>query len=200
MGDEELLEYVIEKDFEDSEGRIILETVKRFKDGIGRVRLSRLLRGSDPGFVIDVHPEARDMYGRLELLSLDQITDFIESLIRLGGIEVDGVDFPRLTITKKGIRALRSDSLIPAQIPWPLPPREVPIPGDLDLYLRLKEERNRMAREEGMPPYCVATNINLVNMVNGDIEDETDIANIKGMGRARAEKYGPSFLELMGKA
>ena len=52
IGDEELLDYVIEKDFEDTVSRIILSAVTSFENGVGKVKLTKMLRGKDPGFVI----------------------------------------------------------------------------------------------------------------------------------------------------
>lgn len=194
IGDDELLEYVIEKDFEDTASRVILRAVRFFPDGIGKKRLAKLLKGMDPDFVISRHQGARDHYGRLSLLSMDQILDFIESLIRLALVEVEDIDFPRITITPSGERALGREDMIPAMIPWPLPCEEVEIPTDYELFRSLKDIRNSLAREEEIPPYCVASNQSLVEMVNREISDIDSMMNVKGMGDIRCGKYGESFL------
>ncbi|MEA3558419.1 MAG: hypothetical protein U9R75_04115, partial [Candidatus Thermoplasmatota archaeon] len=96
VGDEELLDYVVEKDFEDTVSRIVLGAVNLFPEGLGRVKLTKMLRGKDPGFVISDHPEMVDHFGRLRILDDDQIMDFIEALIRLSLLEVRDPDFPRI--------------------------------------------------------------------------------------------------------
>ena len=95
IGDEELLDYVVEKDFEDTVSRIILTAVDLFENGVGKVKLSKLLRGKDPGFVIRSNVELRDHFGRLKLLNGDQVLDFIESLVRLSMMDIEDPEHPR---------------------------------------------------------------------------------------------------------
>ncbi|MGA1849190.1 MAG: HRDC domain-containing protein [Thermoplasmatota archaeon] len=197
IGDEELLDYVVEKDFEDTVSRVMLGAVSMFEEGVGKVKLSRLLRGKDPGFVISRKPEARDLYGRLRILDEDQALDFMESLIRLSLLDLEDPEFPRLMLTKKGERALASSKQIPAMIPWPLPAKEIPIPVDEVMYERLREVRNRLAREEGLPPYCVASNLSLVELVNRGISSKEGLETVPGIGAGRSEKYGQHLLEVL---
>jgi len=197
IGDEELLDYVIEKDFEDTVARVILGAVSIFDEGVGKVKLSRVLRGKDPGFVISRKPEARELYGKLRILDEDQTLDFIESLIRLSLLDLEDPEFPRLRITRKGERALVSSKLIPVMIPWPLPAKEIPIPVDEPMYERLREVRNRLAREEGLPPYCVASNLSLVELINRGITSVDALETVPGIGPGRSEKYGSRLLEVL---
>lgn len=194
IGDEELLDYVIEKDFEDTTSRVILSTVSSFKDGAGKGKIEKLLRGKDPGLVLSGNYELLDHFGRLSLLDRDQVLDFIESLIRLGLLDISGPDFPRISLTKKGERALKKNKAIQAMIPWPLPSKELPLPMDVELYEDLKLERNLIAKEEGLPPYCVASNISLVEIVNRGILDPIELPDVPGFGEARTEKYGKRLL------
>ncbi|MFO8050337.1 MAG: HRDC domain-containing protein [Thermoplasmatota archaeon] len=197
VGDEELLDYVIEKDFEDTVSRIILGAVALFPEGLGRVKLTRVLRGKDPGIVITENPELLDHFGRLGLLDEDQILDFIESLIRLSHLEIQNPDFPRLLVTKKGTKAIRSNKLVPAQIPWPLPSKNIPVPVDPEKYEDLREERNRLARDEGLPPYCVASNLSLVEMVNRGVERQEELQEVPGIGQGRMERFGEAFIKVL---
>lgn len=197
IGDEELLDYVIEKDFEDTTSRIILSAISAFEEGAGKGKIEKLLRGKGPGMVLSGNYELLDHYGRLSLLNRDQILDFIESLIRIGLLEVSGPDFPRLILTRKGDRALKKDKSIPAMIPWPLPSKEIPLPMDGELFQDLKNERNSIAREEGIPPYCIASNISLVEIVNRGIVDPSELMDVPGFGETRTEKYGKRLLSIV---
>ncbi|MFW3146026.1 MAG: HRDC domain-containing protein [Thermoplasmatota archaeon] len=197
IGDEELLDYVIEKDFEDTVARIIISSVSLFDEGVGRVKLTRILKGKDPGFVIMGRPEMRASYGRLRMLDEDQVMDFIESLLRLSLLDIRDPEFPRIAVTKKGEKVLGSAKLIPAQIPWPLPSKDVPIPVDREAYEELRKARNRIAREEGLPPYCVAPNLSLVEMVNRSVTEVSDLESIPGIGNGRMERYGEELLKAM---
>ncbi len=197
IGDEELLDYVLEKDFEDTASRVILFAASGFEEGVGRVKLTKLLRGKDPGIILSGGFDLLDHFGRLSLLDGDQVLDFIESLIRLGLLEVSGPDFPKLKVTRSGMKALKSEKEINAMIPWPLPGKDLPLPMDPELYEDLKKERNRIAKEEGLPPYCIAPNLSLVEIVNKGVTDTSELISIHGIGEARSEKYGDRLLSLV---
>ena len=139
----------------------------------------------------------RDHFGRLRILDRDQVLDFIESLVRLSLLDIEDPEFPRLVVTKKGTRAFRSNKQVPAMIPWPLPSKDIPMPIDQVAYDDLRTERNRIAREEGLPPYCVASNLSLVEMVNREISSLEELVVVPGIGPGRVEKYGDLFLKVL---
>lgn len=195
IGDEELLDYVIEKDMEDTTARIILACLKCFTKGSGRKRLGKVLRGKDPGYLIGGRTGLLSHFGRLAQLDEDQVLDFIESLTRLGLVEPAPGDLPTVRISERGEKALGSRDMIPAMIPWPFPAREIAVPRDPELYRRLKELRNKLAKEQDVPPYCIMPNSTLVEMVNGEVNDLADLEGVKGMGPSRIERYGQVFLD-----
>jgi hypothetical protein len=129
---EELLDYVIERDFEDTVSRVILGCIRDIEP-IGKATLVKLLRGVEPyNFREKKYEEVvRNYWGRLSLLDKDQTLDFIESLCRMGLIESSSILFGwcqamQLTITAKGTDALKHSQEIKAQIPWPLPAKDFP--------------------------------------------------------------------------
>ena len=197
IGDEELLDYVVEKDFEDTVARIILSSVMQFPDGVGKVRLSKLLRARDPSYVISSRSDLREVFGRLRLLDGDQVLDFMESLVRLSLLDIEDPEFPRLVVTKKGEKALVGTKQIPVMIPWPLPSKEIPFPVDEKAYDELRNARNRMARDENLPPYCIASNLSLVEMVNRGVSTKEELLEIRGFGTGRVEKYGGGLLDAL---
>lgn len=194
VGDEELLDYVIEKDMEDAVSRIILGCLKCFEKGTGRKRLSRVMRGKDPGYLIDGREKVTPFFGRLSQLDEDQVLDFIESLTRLGLVQNTPGDLPMIEISERGRKALLMRDTIPAMIPWPLPAKTVQLPKDRGTYQQLKEVRNRIARDEELPPYCIATNITLVEIVNRGPKEISDLEGIKGFGPMRLERFGDRLL------
>jgi len=200
IGDEELLDYVIEKDMEDAVSRVILGCLREFERGAGRKRLARVLRGKDPGFLLNGREMLRTHFGRLSQLDEDQVLDFIESLTRLGLVEPVPGELPTIRVSEQGERALSSRDQIPAMIPWPLPARDVPIPIDPELYSRLRELGNRLARGEEVPPYCVMPNATLVTIVNFGVTEISDLTGMKGLGKSRIDKYGAALMEALSKA
>jgi ATP-dependent DNA helicase RecQ len=197
IGNDELLDYVLEKDMEDAVSRVILGCLRGYDRGVGRKRLAKLLRGKDPGYLMNGRDGLRSHFGRLSQLDSDQVLDFIESLTRLGLVQPCPGELPTISISDAGRKALSSRDQIGAMIPWPLPVREIKMPSDPDLYNALKEVRNAIAKEEEVPPYCVVPNSTLVEIVNGGVSDLGSLSNVRGMGKARLEKYGSRLLDAL---
>ena len=200
IGNDELLDYVIEKDMEDTVSRVILGCLRSYDKGVGRKRLAKVLRGKDPGYLMNGREGQRPHFGRLSLLDEDQVLDFIESLTRLGLISSQPGELPTISISEAGRKAVSSRDQIGAMIPWPLPAKDVRMPSDPELYIRLKQARNAIAKEEELPPYCIVPNSALVEIVNGSIKDLLSLKEVRGMGQARMEKYGQRLLDALPSA
>lgn len=78
--------------------------------------------------------------------------------------------------------------------------REVLNEADFAVFARLRALRKSIAEAEGVPPYAVFTNEQLAAMVTARVATVEALAAIDGVGPARVERYGPSFLALLGVA
>ena len=54
-----------------------------------------------------------------------------------------------------------------------------------------------MARDENLPPYCIASNLSLVEMVNRGVSTKEELLEIRGFGTGRVEKYGGGLLDAL---
>jgi superfamily II DNA helicase RecQ len=54
-----------------------------------------------------------------------------------------------------------------------------------------------LAEKEGVPAYALFTNEQLADMVKQSITTMAALRNVKGVGPARAAKYGAAFLEVL---
>ena len=62
------------------------------------------------------------------------------------------------------------------------------------LFNHLREWRARQAREEGLPPYVIATNKNLLAIVRRRPDSPTALGHIEGIGPGKLERYGKALL------
>ena len=72
-------------------------------------------------------------------------------------------------------------------------------PLDLILFAQLKELRNRLAKEHGVPPYGVFSNKILEAFTRLRPTSMEAGMRIKGVGEVKAERYLEAFLELLRK-
>lgn len=66
-----------------------------------------------------------------------------------------------------------------------------------ELFMALRALRKRIADEAGVPPYVVFPDRTLKEMAVAKPRSETALVSIYGVGRAKLEKYGQRFMELI---
>lgn len=68
---------------------------------------------------------------------------------------------------------------------------------DFAVYAQLRDLRKSIAEQEGVPAYALFTNEQLAEMVTRKVRSQTELAQIEGVGKARLEKHGDVFLQLL---
>jgi len=62
------------------------------------------------------------------------------------------------------------------------------------LFNHLREWRAKLAHEDGMPPYVILTNKQLVAIIRKRPESPTALGHIDGLGPGKLERYGAAIL------
>ena len=75
--------------------------------------------------------------------------------------------------------------------------KEVLNEADFVVFAKLRDLRKVMAEKEGVPAYSVFTNEQLAAMVTGRVDSQAALGKIDGVGTARLEKYGTSFVDAL---
>jgi ATP-dependent DNA helicase RecQ len=68
---------------------------------------------------------------------------------------------------------------------------------DAVLFERLRAERTVLARQDAVPPYCVVNDRTLREMAIHLPTDHEAFLQIHGIGQAKADKYGATFVALI---
>lgn len=195
----------------------IREVVRKALSGVARVRgcfgvttVAKLLRGDkDP---------------RLERMGLDRVSTFgvlsdrptpwVVSLLRrcvtAGFVTFSEGDRPVVQLTEEGREAMLGQRDIRLALPptggarrsSPAANRRsdsrvaVRLEGD-PLFQALRAERLRLAAEHGVPPYVVASDRSLREMVRLRPDSAAQLLQVHGFGLARAERYGEPLLRVV---
>jgi ATP-dependent DNA helicase RecQ len=72
-----------------------------------------------------------------------------------------------------------------------------PTPDEARLYGRLKELRGALAKEAGLPAYCVFPDRTLIELARRRPASDGELLAVPGVGAARLEKYGAAFLRAL---
>lgn len=75
--------------------------------------------------------------------------------------------------------------------------KEILSEQDFAVYAELRNLRKVLAEQEGVPAYALFTNEQLAEMVTRRVTTLTALGEIEGVGKARLEKYGGLFLNLL---
>jgi superfamily II DNA helicase RecQ len=78
--------------------------------------------------------------------------------------------------------------------------REVLRPEEFAVFVRLRQWRKDVAKDEAVPVYTVFTNEQLAKMVQNRASARADLEAIAGVGDARIEKYGARVIDLLQEA
>ncbi|MEK7790240.1 MAG: HRDC domain-containing protein, partial [Deltaproteobacteria bacterium] len=68
--------------------------------------------------------------------------------------------------------------------------------SDIGLFNLFREWRAKRSRKEGVPPYVLFTNNQLVQIVIKRPQSMAELSKIEGIGKAKLEKYGQEILEI----
>ena len=77
---------------------------------------------------------------------------------------------------------------------------ECEVPFDEDLFERLKAWRLGVAKRQSVPAFVVFTDATLMAMAQYAPRSEHDLLEIRGVGRAKARRYGKDVLAILGGA
>ncbi|ETW95924.1 MAG: hypothetical protein ETSY1_28630 [Candidatus Entotheonella factor] len=202
----------------------ILSCVARMQGRYGRAKVLQVLLGSRAKDIRDTHLVRLSTYGILKGTSKEVIDRYLEALLDADCLEVVGEDYPKLELTRIGGAVMRRQQMVhlpfdakptTAAPPPPVPkvtPTVVETPGvralagastemptepDADLYERLRVQRTALARAESVPPYTVFHDRTLRELAIWQPTDRHSLLQIRGIGPAKAEKYGDIFLDLI---
>ncbi len=70
-------------------------------------------------------------------------------------------------------------------------------PADEALFQALRAHRLKLAQAQGVPPYVILHDTTLVEMARTRPTDHAGFARLSGVGEAKLERYGESFLEVV---
>jgi ATP-dependent DNA helicase RecQ len=202
----------------------ILSCIARMQGRYGRAKVVQVLMGSRVKDIRDTHLARLSTYGILKGTSKEVIERYLEALLHAECVDVVGEDYPKLELTRLGGAVMRRQQIVhlpfdvrsataapPSSVPkltptvvqaagMGLPQRtsaEMPTEPDADLFERLRAQRTALARAESVPPYTVFHDSTLRELAIWQPTDRQSLLQIRGIGPAKADKYGDIFLDLI---
>ncbi len=194
-----------------------LSCVARVNGRFGRSRIAQTLVGSRSKEVLDAKLDELPTHGMLSDLGPDYVWSLLNALIQAGCIEVSSGEYPTLALTELGGEVMRRKK----NIPLVMPSREMAKkakssrskssratsssqvdeePYDEKLFEVLKKWRRDKATALGnVPAYVIYPDRTLKDLSAKKPKTDADLLEVRGIGEAKAAKFGAETLEIIRK-
>ncbi|MEM7809602.1 MAG: HRDC domain-containing protein, partial [Planctomycetota bacterium] len=190
--------------------RKLLSGVARLNDKVGVGTVAEVLTGSESEKVTRRGHDRLPTHGLLGDLRTKQVIAMLHRLIEVGLVQQAAIDGdPRYKVVKlsqAGVRVMKAEVDPPTPLAdlAPLRPsrRSPDSPQKLvqldtaggDRFQRLKSVRTELARDRGLPAYCVCNDRTLRLIAAEAPADAEALTQIKGMGPRKVAVYGQALL------
>lgn len=177
-----------------------LSCVKRTGELFGSNHIIDVLRGSKAKGVLDRKHDQLSTYGIGLEFSKKQWQHLADQFIRLG-LLIQDAQYGSLKLTTEGYAAMKGQPVLgtmaeETQREWVRSGSEPP-PYDVALFEQLRQKRKELADEANLPPYTIFHDQTLQEMATYFPQSEAALLTIYGVGEAKLDKYGATFLEII---
>lgn len=177
----------------------------------GKGRIIQMLVGSKSKEIVDAGLDQLSTYGLLKHVGTQVLHPLFVEMEKNGLIETSGGEYPLVSLTSAGIRAMKNGQEVRLRWPSMHAPAARPkgktamneelaakeLGFDDALFEKLKRHRMAVAEAEGVPPFMIFSNQTLEFMTR--LKPKTIEAGLKirGVGEKKARDYLPDFIEII---
>ncbi len=180
-----------------SAARRFFTCVQQTGERFGVAHVVQVLRGSQAQKVIQLRHNRFTSYGAGTDLTDKTWRTLAQQFIQQELVEQD-MQFGSLRLTAKGRQVLADESvqvLAVLESPAPATPQaEQPVTFDEGLFEQLRRLRRELAAAANVPPYLIFSDRALVEMANRYPQTPAQLLTVNGVGQAKLERYGETFL------
>jgi ATP-dependent DNA helicase RecQ len=200
--------------------RKALSAVARVHRRFGLQAAVRLLRGEADPRLTRGGLDRTSTFGVLRDHSEAWLLRLLRRCVTAGWVDFEGGDRPVVVMTEAGRAVMKAERPVRLLLPPPLgavgqrvarprgdrPAGARPAADGAPLnqaagavFEALRGHRLSVAREQGVPPYVVASDRTLRELAVALPRSQAELLAVYGIGPAKAERYGPGFLEVIAK-
>ena len=170
----------------------------------GRGMAAAVLVGSQSEQIKKFRLDTLSTYGIMRGTSMARVRQLTDALIERGCLKADPDRYNALFLTASGNALMRGRDTFALRLPREKKPetkathrRAVPLEADVDesLFERLRTLRAALAQKAHVPPYVIFSNATLADMAARQPITEFELLTVRGVGEAKARRYGDAFLD-----
>ena len=194
-------------DFEPSdvtrEAQMILSCICRIREKLGYFvgtgMVAKVLKGSRDKKLLQNGLDTLSTYKLMAAMELTKIQDLIHHLETQGYLQTEP-EYHSLRLLPKAEGVLRGTQTVTMlrpknQLKQKVRSAKSAAPQNDDLYEILRLQRLELAREAGIAPFMVCSNVTLQDMVRISPTTMKEFKTVYGIGEQKAARYGEIFLQ-----
>jgi ATP-dependent DNA helicase RecQ len=188
-----------------------LSCVARVNGRFDRARIAQTLVGSRSKEVVDARLDQLSTYGLLAEQGADYVWSLLDALIRAGCIAISSGQYPTLSLTELGNDVMRRKKTVSLAIPELKAKRRTVVAkttksdkrdAAADYNVQVFEALRKWRREKaaalgGVPAYLVFPDKTLEELARQLPERPADLLSIRGIGAAKAQRFGEEALAII---
>jgi ATP-dependent DNA helicase RecQ len=197
--------------------RKALSAVARVNRRFGLQLAVKLLRGEADPRLEREGLDRTPTFGSLKDRPEQWLLKLVRRMVTAGWVDFTGGDRPVLVLTEAGRAVMKAERPVRLLLPPPLVPgaraaagrggrrakraaEEAMPPSASGVFAALREHRLALAREQGVPPYVIASDRTLREMAMQQPRTRGELMDVYGIGVAKADRFGRGFLDVIARA
>ncbi|RCW42666.1 DNA helicase RecQ [Paenibacillus prosopidis] len=180
------------------EAKMALSCVGRMKGRFGVTMAAKVLKGSRDKRLLEFGLDRLSTYGLMRHLPEKEITDWLYWLVAEGYLRLSEGQYPVVSLTANALPVLEGREPIMQRVRATV--RQAATSdsmGASPLFEALKQWRKEKAAVEGVPPFMLFFDATLREIANVQPQTVEQLLGVKGIGAAKADKYGDGLLEII---
>ncbi|WP_028611881.1 DNA helicase RecQ [Paenibacillus harenae] len=181
------------------EAKMALSCVGRMKGRFGVTMAAKVLKGSRDKRLLEFGLDRLSTYGLMRHLPEKEIADWLYWLVSEGYLKLSEGQYPVVSLTANALPVLEGREMIMQRVRTSV---RQSVGTDMSsaaspLFEALKQWRKEKAAAEGVPPFMLFFDATLREIANAQPQTGEQLLGIKGIGAAKADKYGGQLLEII---
>ncbi len=177
------------------ESQKVFSCIYRMRQQYGSSLVAAVLNGSRQKRIMELGFDGLSTYGILKEWTAAQTVEFIHLLAAEEYLHISTGQYPVVRLSPKAFPVLRGQEPVLIRM---LPKPQAALPRD-QILQALRSLRQTIAQQQQVPPYVVFSDKTLREMADRLPLEREAMLSITGVGEVKYDKYGRSFLELIGQ-
>ena len=190
------------------EGRALIGCVKEARERYGMGVIIDAVHGASNAKVKQYHLDKNPYYNQLPAVPVYKLRQILQYLLMEEYLMLTNEEYSILKLTKKSMEVFQEDAFISMKMAKERGIVQKKARGEKEEDLRSEDERlfaelrnlrMELAREAKVPPYIIFSDKSLRMMCRIRPRSRGEMLSISGVGEYKYEKYGETFLNIIGK-